>query len=300
MDFDVIIIGAGPGGLTAAIYTGRANLRTLILEPTGAGGQLNYTYEVDNYPGFFGKGSELAEKMRSQAAKFGGVFSSERVLEIKIIQGNIKLVKTRKNEYRAKAVIIATGANPRPLSVDGEEAFKGLGVSYCATCDGAFFKDKTVLVVGGGNTAFEDSVYLSKFCKAVYLIHRRETFRASASLVEKVRQNPKIIIRTNETVEKIQGDKTVKSVVLKHTLSSRISVLDTSAVFVAAGRIPNSDFVRDLVNLDKNGYIVTDDRMRSSVDGIYAVGDVRSTPLRQIITAAADGAVAANDISLTV
>lgn len=298
MDFDVIIIGAGPAGLTAALYCGRANLKTLILESVGAGGQLNYTLEIDNYPGFFGKGSELAEKMRAQAIKFGGVFSSEKVLELKLSPGNIKTVKTRKNEYRAKSVIIATGAGPRLLGVEGEEQFKGAGVSYCATCDGAFYKDKTVLVAGGGNTAFQDALYLSKFCKAVYLVHRRDSFRASAVLVDKVKNNPKIIIKTNETIEKIQGDAMVKSVVLKHTLSSRISVLDTSAVFVAAGRLPNSTTFKDIVKLDKDGYIVTDCNMRTSSSGIYAVGDVRTTPLRQIITAAADGAVAANDIAM--
>ena len=298
MDFDVIIIGAGPAGLTAALYCGRANLKTLILESTGAGGQLNYTFEVDNYPGFFGKGAELAEKMRAQALKFGGVFSSEKVLEIKLLQGNIKSVKTRKNDYRAKAVIIATGASPRLLGADGEDRLKGMGVSYCATCDGAFFKDKTVLVAGGGNTAFQDALYLSKFCKAVYLVHRRDSFRASASLVEKVKNNSKIILKTNETIEKIQGETNVKSVVLKHTLSSRISVIDTSAVFVAAGRLPNSAIVSDILKLDENGYIVTDENMRTSESGIYAVGDVRKTPLRQIITAAADGAIAANDIAM--
>lgn len=300
MDFDVIIIGAGPSGLTAALYLGRANLKTLILESTGSGGQLNYTYEVDNYPGFFGKGTELAEKMRTQALKFGGIFSSERVLEIKVLTGDIKLIKTRKNEYRAKSVIIATGAGPRLLGVEGEEQFKGLGVSYCATCDGAFFKDKTVLVAGGGNTAFEDALYLSKFCKAVYLIHRRDKFRASATLVEKVKNNPKIIIRTNETIEKIQGESMVNSVVLKNVVSSENTILDTSAVFVAAGRIPNSAIVKDILELDENGYIVTDENMRTSADGIYAVGDVRKTPLRQIITACSDGAVAANDISMNI
>ena len=298
MDFDVIIIGAGPAGLTAALYCGRANLKTLILESTGAGGQLNYTFEIDNFPGFFGKGAELAEKMRAQSLKFGGVFSSEKVLEVKVLNGGIKSVKTRKNEYRAKSVIIATGARPRLLDVDGEERLNGMGVSYCATCDGAFFKDKTVLVAGGGNTAFQDALYLSKFCKAVYLVHRRDTFRASASLVEKVKNNSKIIIKTNEMIEKIQGETAVKSVVLKHTLSSRITVIDTSAVFVAAGRLPNSALAREILKLDENGYIITDENMRTSESGIYAVGDVRKTPLRQIITAAADGAVAANDISM--
>ena len=296
MDFDVIIIGAGPAGLTAALYCGRANLKTLILEASVSGGQLNYIIEVDNYSGFFGKGTELAEQMRAQALKFGAVFSSEKVLEI----DGSKTVKTRKNEYRAKAVIIATGAKPRMLDVEGEAQFQGAGVSYCATCDGAFFKDKTVLVAGGGNTAFYDALYLSKFCKAVYLVHRRDTFRASASLVETVKSNPKIIIKTNSEVEKVQGEDKVKSVTLRNTKTQERSAIDTSAVFVAAGRIPNSAFLNGLLELDKDGYIVTDENMKTSIDGIYAVGDVRTTPLRQIITAAADGAVAANDIAINI
>ena len=299
MDFDVIIIGAGPAGLTSALYLGRANLKTLILESTGVGGQLNYSYEVDNYPGFFGKGVELAEKMREQAMRFGGVFSSEKVLKIGVLDDGTKFVKTRKNEYRAKSVIIATGASPRPLGVEGEKEFIGRGVSYCATCDGAFFKDKNVIVVGGGNTAFQDALYLSKFCHSVFLIHRRDTFRASAFLVDKVK-NSKILVRTNEVVEKIEGNDMVTSVVLKNTLTKKSTVLDTSALFIAVGRIPNSDLAKGLLDLDENGYIITDEHMRTNIDGIYAVGDVRKTPLRQIITAAADGAVAADDISLSI
>lgn len=298
MDFDVIIIGAGPAGLTAALYCGRADLKTLILESTGAGGQLNYIYEIDNYPGFFGKGTELAEKFRGQALKFGGVFSSERVLEINSLDNGVKAVKTRKNEYRAKAVIIATGATPRTLGAIGEKEFTGKGVSYCATCDGAFFKDKTVSVVGGGNTAFQDALYLSKFCHAVYLIHRREAFRASAFLVNKVKSNSKIIMRTNEVVEEIKGNDMVNSLVLKNTASSAISTIDTSALFIAAGRVPNSDFAKNILTLDENGYILTDVNMKTNIDGIYAVGDVRKSPLRQILTAAADGAIAANDIAM--
>lgn len=297
MDFDVIIIGAGPGGLNASLYCGRANLKTLILESTGAGGQLNYTTDIDNYIGFSGTGAALAQKMREQALSFGATLSNERVSEIKICPDGSKLVKTRRSEYRAKAIIIATGASPRLLGADGEEDFKGMGVSYCATCDGAFYKGKVVLVVGGGNTAFEEALYLSKFCKLVYLVHRRETFRANASLIEKVQNNPKIVIKTNETIEKIQGDKLVKSVVLKHTLSSRITLLETACVFVAAGRLPNNALVKDIVKLDKNGYIITDENMKTSVNGIYAVGDVRNTPLRQIVTAVSDGAVAASDIA---
>lgn len=297
MDFDVIIIGAGPGGLSCALYSARANLKTLVLEGSGVGGQVNYTYEVDNYLGFYGSGPELAEKMKSQVEKFGVTFLSEKVREITNVDKEMKTVKTRRNEYRAKAVVIATGANPRLLGVDGEDRLKGSGVSYCATCDGAFFKDKTVMVVGGGDVALEDAVYLSKFCHAVHLVHRREVFRANAKLLEKVKNSSKILVKTNAVVEKIQGDNVVKSAVIKNTLSGKMSVVDTDAVFVAIGRNPETELVKDFLKLDDAGYIVTDENMRTSVDGFYAIGDVRNTPLRQIITAAADGAVAANDIT---
>ncbi len=297
MDYDVIIIGAGPSGLNAALYCGRANLKTLVLESQGPGGQLNYTSDIDNYIGFSGSGASLTGAMYNQAQKFGADFKTEKVLEVSLGRNGEKIVTTRRNNYSAKAIIISTGASPRLLNTDGEERLKGAGVSYCATCDGAFYKDKIVSVIGGGNTAFEEAEYLSRFCEHVYLIHRRDTFRASASLIQRVKQNKKITILTNESVEKIQGETSVKSLVLKHTLSSRISVLETSGVFIAAGRLPNNQLVKDFVKLDKNGYIVTDQNMRTSVNGIYAVGDVRNTPLRQIITACADGAIAANDIS---
>jgi len=296
MDFDVIIIGGGPGGLSCALYTARANLKTLVLEGTGIGGQVNYTYEVDNYLGFSGTGAELSEKMKSQVEKFDVTFLSEKVREITDWDKEWKTIKTRKGVYRAKAIVIATGANPRLLGVDGEERLKGAGVSYCATCDGAFFKDKTVMVVGGGNTALEDAVYLSKFCRVVYLIHRRDGFRANAKLLEKVKNSQKILVKTNEVVEKIQGDNAVKSVVLRHTLSSKISVVDTDAVFVAVGRIPETSLAAGNLALNDAGYIITDENMRTNVAGVYAIGDVRNTPLRQIVTAAADGAIAANDI----
>lgn len=297
MDYDVIIIGAGPAGLSAGIYCTRANLRTLLLEGVGAGGQVGYTAEIDNYPGFWGTGAELAEKMHSQAMRLGTEFAAERVKEIADAPQGMKIVRTRRNEYRARAVIIATGASPRKLGADGEERLTGAGVSYCATCDGAFFKDKTAVVAGGGNTAFEDALYLAKFCRGVHIVHRNERFRASASLIERVKANDKITIHTNERIEKIQGENAVKSVVLRHTLSSRIRVMDTDAVFAAVGRIPQSALAEGFAEIDENGYIVTDENMRTRTPGIYAAGDVRRTPLRQVITAASDGAVAANDIA---
>ncbi|MBR5809051.1 MAG: thioredoxin-disulfide reductase, partial [Clostridia bacterium] len=289
MDFDVIIIGGGPGGLSCALYTARANLKTLVLEGTGIGGQVNYTYEVDNYLGFSGTGAELSEKMKAQVEKFDVTFLSEKVREIADWDKDMKTVKTRRNTYRAKAIVIATGANPRLLGVDGEERLKGAGVSYCATCDGAFFKDKTVMVVGGGNTALEDAVYLSKFCPKVHLVHRRDGFRANAMLLEKVKNSSKILVKTNAVVDKIQGENAVKSVVLRNTLSSKISVVDTDAVFVAIGRNPETSLACDKLSLDDAGYIITDENMRTNIPGVYAIGDVRNTPLRQIVTAAADG-----------
>lgn len=296
MDFDVIIIGAGPAGLSAGIYCARAGIRSLILSPQGAGGQVSYTNEVENYPGFSGTGAELAEKMYKQAQSSGVIFAGEQAQEIRRT-ADMWEVRTRRGRYRAKAVIVATGASPRKIGAEGEERLTGAGVSYCATCDGAFYKGKTVMVVGGGNTAFSDALYLSRFCSRVYLVHRSENFRASKVLTERVRACGKILIRTNETVEKIQGETAVKSVVLKHTLSSRISVAETEAVFAAVGREPQSGLVRGICTLDENGYIVTDEKMRTDKPGLYAAGDVRNTPLRQIITAAADGAVAAEDLA---
>ncbi len=297
MEYDVIIIGAGPGGLSAALYASRAGLRTLVLEGSGVGGQMNYTTDVENYIGFIGTGPELSEKMREQTEKFGAKFSGEKVQSIIGAEFPVKTVKTRKNDYRTKNIIIATGANPKKLGVQGEEELRGAGVSYCATCDGAFFKGKTAVVSGGGNTAFTDALYLANFCEKVIIIHRRDKFRASAALVNRAKQNSKISILTTSTIEKIQGDNIVKSVVVRNTLSGKMTVLDTDAVFVAVGRTPETSLFASLLKQDESGYIVTDEHMRTSVQGIYAIGDVRNTPLRQIVTAAADGAIAATDIA---
>lgn len=295
MMYDIIIIGAGAAGLSAAIYACRGGMRTLVLEALSFGGQINYTYDVDNYPGFFDnpKGEELSNAFLKHAEKFGAEISTEKVREIKDYDKEIKTVVTRKNEYQARTVIFATGAVPRKLEVEGEDAFSGLGVSYCATCDGAFFKGQTTLVVGGGNTAFEDALYLARFSAKVYLVHRSENFRASKSLVDKVKKNDKITLITNAVVAKIHGKDVVDSVTLKDTQTGSIKELETSAVFVAVGRIPQSELAGKYVYLTNSGFIRTDREMHTDVKGIFAAGDVRDTPLRQIVTAAADGAVAA-------
>lgn len=293
--YDIIIIGGGPAGLSAAIYAGRGGMRTLILEKSAAGGQVNYTYEIDNYPGICDNptGSELAEKMRTHAEKFGAEIKTETVREIIDPEGDIKRVVTRRNVYETRTVIFATGAVPKKLGADGEDRLYGMGVSYCAVCDGAFFKGQETAVIGGGNTALEDALYLAGFCTRVYLIHRREGFRANASLVKKAQSNPRIVFLTNRTVERICGDTGVKALVLKDTVTGSSSELEVSGVFIAVGTAPETELAKKYVKTDENGFIVTDRYMQTSVKGIYAAGDARETPLRQVITAAADGAVAA-------
>ncbi len=293
--YDIIIIGGGAAGMSAAIYAGRSEMKTLVLEELSAGGQMNYTYEVDNYPGISDTptGAELSEKMKAHADMFGTEFKTEAVREIIDAHKDIKIVKTRRNSYETKAIIFATGANPRKCGAAGEDRFYGMGVSYCATCDGAFFKGQDTAVIGGGNVAFEDALYLARFCKSVTLIHRRDTFRAAASLVTKVKQNPKIRILTDTVVKQINGDTTVSDIIVENVKTNEKSKIELSGVFVAVGRIANSNLAGQYVNLNQHGFIATDRYMQTNVKGIYAAGDVRDTPLRQIVTAAADGAIAA-------
>ena len=295
MMYDIIIIGAGAAGLSAAIYACRGGMKTLVLEAVTFGGQINYTYDVDNYPGFYNnpKGQELSENFFKHAQKFGAEISTEKVREILDHDKEIKIVKTRKNEYKTKAIIFATGANPRKLGVEGEDLYSGLGVSYCATCDGAFFKGQTTVVVGGGNTAFEDALYLSRFSSKVFLIHRNENFRASKNLVDKVFANEKITVIKNTVVSAIHGKNVVDSITLKNVLTGKTESLETSAVFVAIGRIPETELAGKYVHLTNSEFIMTDREMSTNVRGIFAAGDVRDTPLRQIVTAASDGAIAA-------
>jgi len=290
--YDIIIIGAGPAGLNAALYASRAGKKTLVLEKTFAGGQAATTYEVDNYIGVEKcDGAALAMKMASQATSLGAKIKYEDVLDINIEE---KRIKTQKNEYKSKAIILSMGANPKKLGLENEDKLRGRGVSYCATCDGNFFKEKIACVVGGGDTALEDAIYLSALCKKVYLIHRRNSFRAVSLLINKVEENSKIECIFDSTVEKINGDNIMESIVVKNVKTNEETKIDTNALFVAIGTSPNTDIVKDKITLDENGYIITDENMKTSADGVFAAGDIRQKTLRQIITAASDGAVAAN------
>lgn len=288
---DIIIVGGGPAGLNAALYASRAGLDTLLIEKMFVGGQAATTAFVDNYIGVgtgIG-GSDLVMKMESQAKAFGAQFTYEDVLELDL-NGDVKTIKTKKNEYKAKAVILAMGATPRKLGANGEERFTGRGVSYCATCDGAFYKGKYVCVIGGGDTAAEDAIFLSNLCNKVYLIHRRDSLRASKALQDAVFSKKNIEILWNTQVKEINGDDTVTSVNVTGDTSKNI---DINGVFVAVGIVPSSELVYGKLELNENKYIVADEKMRTNIDGVFAAGDIVEKPLRQIITAASDGAIAA-------
>lgn len=293
---DIAIIGAGPAGLTAAIYGARAGYNTVVFEKNFSGGQMNFTSEVENYPGFNNiSGSELAMKMEEQAKKLNVEFKN---LEIKSIkkEANIFKIETSKDSFEAKNIILSLGASAKTLGLESEQRLRGMGVSYCATCDGAFFKGADVAVVGGGNTAFEDAVYLSRICNKVYIIHRRDTFRADNILQEEAKAKENIEFIYNTVVDEIVGNFEVSAVKVKDTNTNEVREIPVNGVFVAIGIKPNSDLVEGLVEKNEYGYIITDANMRTNIEGIYAIGDVRDTNLRQIITACADGAVAVNDI----
>lgn len=289
--YDVIVIGSGPAGLTAGIYGRRAGLSTLVIEGNYIqGGQILNTYEVDNYPGLPGiSGMDLADKMKDHMMAQGTDILRARVTGI-TVEGDVKVVHTPKEEVRGKTVILAAGAVHRKLGVPGEEEFTGRGVSYCATCDGAFFRDKTVAVIGGGDVAVEDAIFLARACKKVYMIHRRDELRAAKSLQEALFHTPQVEMCWNKTVSEIGGEQQVQWITVDSTTGEESVRLDVDGVFVAVGIAPDTEFVKDLVQLDKGGYIVAGEDGKTSVPGIYAAGDIRTKPLRQIITAAADGA----------
>ncbi len=294
---DVIIIGAGPAGMAAGIYAKRAGLDVLVLNVSPvSGGQILNTYEVDNYPGLPGvSGMELGETMSAHCDKLGVEFASGRVSAINDIEGGKELV-TKKNVYQTKTVIVATGASNQKLGVKGEAELLGAGVSYCATCDGAFFKEKTVAVVGGGDVALEDAIYLARGCKKVYLIHRRDEFRGQAVLAEEVKKTANIEILYNTVVEGINGDGIVDSIDISSTTEDKKEKLSVEGIFIAVGTVPNTAGIAGLPDLDERGYIIAGEDCRTSDAKIFAAGDVRTKQLRQVVTAVADGACAVTSI----
>lgn len=289
--YDLAILGAGPAGISAAIYAARARLNTLWIERKFAqGGQIVDTYEVDNYPGLPGiNGMDLGEKMAAHAEKLGLTSLRENVVSVET-EDEVKIIRTKKNEYRARTVILAFGAAHRTLGVPGEEALSGMGVSYCATCDGAFFRDRTVAVIGGGNVAAEDAILLSRTCKKVYVIHRRDQMRADQILQEKLFACENVEMIWDTIPVSIEGEEMVSGIKLQNKKTGEEKELSLDGVFIAVGIVPNTELFGDLVKLDESGYIVAGEDCVTSTPGIFAAGDIRTKQLRQVITAAADGA----------
>ena len=292
LNFDTIILGGGPAGLSAAIYASRGAVSTAVIDTNMLGGQPSNYLELENYPGFQVIGGfDLMEKFEEHADKFG--VHKFPMQEIQSVDLKNKIVTTNEYEFRAKTIIIATGAQPMKLGVSGEKEFVGRGVSYCAVCDGAFYKNKVVAVVGGGNAAVEEAVYLTKFADKVYIIHRRDQLRADKIVQERAFKNEKIEFIWNSVVKEIKGDNLVNAVVLENVKTKEISNLPVNGVFPYIGMSPNAELFTGQIEQDSRGFIVTDETMAASLPGVFAVGDVRTTPLRQVITAASDGAVGA-------
>ena len=299
--YDVIILGAGPGGLAAGLYAGRSRLSTLVIEKGQDGGQIAITDDIENYPGQIVEGESgpsLIARMTQQVEKFGAERVSDTINAVDF-SGEIKILKSAKAEYQAKNVIIATGAYARPIGCKGEAAFRGKGVSYCATCDANFFEDLEVFVVGGGDSAVEEAMYLTKFARKVTIIHRRNELRAAKSIQEKAFANPKIEFFWDSVVEEVGGDDILQWMIVKNVKTGEVKTVEADeedgmfGVFGFIGTVPNSKIFEGIIDMDERGYIKTDENMHTNIPNVYAVGDVRVKSLRQVVTAAADGAIAA-------
>ena len=292
--YDLIIIGSGPAGLSAGLYAARARLKTLILERNKAGGQIVITDEVANYPGSIrnATGKTLVERMEEQVEEFGAERKKDTVKEVDFT-GKIKIIKGEKEEYKAKSVIVATGAAPRHIGCKGENELIGKGVSYCATCDADFFTDLEVFVIGGGDSALEEALYLTKFARKVTVVHRRDALRGAKSIQEKVFKNPKIEIMWDSVVEEIKGDGIVESAVFKNKKTGEITEYFADEDDGTFGYLPINNLFKDIITMNEVGYIKTNDKMETNIEGVFAAGDIREKSLRQVVTAAADGAIAA-------
>ena len=291
---DIAIIGAGPAGLTAAVYAARAGYHTVILESAVPGGQVISTDTIDNFPGMQGiTGYEMIDKMLDHVKSYGVEIINEPVIGMDI-GGDIKSVITSAGTYKAKTVIIAAGAKRRTLDVDGEADFIGRGVSYCAICDGNFYRKKDVAVVGGGYTAVEDAAYLARICNKVYIIHRRDDFRAKGIEVDHLKSLDNVELVMNSAVTAVSGEKRLSGITVNNIVTGADTKINVSGLFIAVGTIPSSEFIPTEINRDSDNYIITDENMMTNIGGVFAAGDVRRSPLKQIITAASDGAIAAS------
>lgn len=295
--YDLIIVGSGPAGLSAAIYAQRADLKTLVIEKNYiSGGQITQTYEVDNYPGLPGiSGFDLAEKMHAHAEKMGTSFLTEEIISISR-EEETWLLQGKKNRYRTRSVLAACGAEHRRLGIPGEEELIGAGVSYCATCDGAFYRNRTVAVVGGGDVAVEDAIFLARICKKVYLFHRRDELRAAKILQKKLMECSNVEIVWNKVPDEIVGSDKVEQIYVSDTITGEQFDYSVDGVFIAIGITPKSDAFQSIADTDEQGYLIADENGVTSTPGIFAAGDIRTKQLRQVITAAADGANAVTSI----
>jgi len=297
MTYDVVIIGAGPAGYTAGIYCSRARHDTVIISGLLPGGQLMNTTDVENYPGFDQgiMGPDLMQIMRKQTERMGAKIIDDVVTDVDFSQTPFK-ISTASTTFDAKTVIVCTGATPRKIGIEGEQIFAGKGVSYCATCDGAFFRDQELAVVGGGDSCMEEATFLTKFASKVHIIHRREEFRASKIMQERALNNEKITVHWNSTVLDIKGDQKVQQVILKDTKTGNETNIELAGVFVAIGHEPNTELFKDQLDLDENGYIILNKNTQTSVNGVFSAGDVHDHRYRQAVTAAGYGCMAAIDV----